>query len=32
MAIHQHDADDNDLWLYFQTVINWAKMLYYSCQ
>ena len=28
MAIHQHDADANDLWLYFQTVINWAKMLF----
>ena len=26
MAIHQHDMDANDLWLYFQTVINWAKM------
>lgn len=28
MAIHQHDADANDLWLYFQMVINWAKMLF----
>ena len=28
MAIHQHDADANDLWLYFQTVINWAKMMF----
>lgn len=28
MAIHQHDLDANDLWLYFQTVINWAKMLF----
>lgn len=28
MAVHQHDADANDLWLYFQTVINWAKMLF----
>lgn len=28
MAIHQHDADANDLWLYFQTVINWARMLF----
>lgn len=28
MAIHQHDMDANDLWLYFQTVINWAKMLF----
>ena len=28
MAVHQHDADANDLWLYFQTVINWARMLF----
>lgn len=28
MAMHQHDADANDLWLYFQTVINWAKMMF----
>lgn len=28
MAIHQHDADANDLWLYFQSVINWAKMMF----
>lgn len=28
MAAHQHDADAKDLWLYFQTVINWAKMLF----
>lgn len=28
MAVHQHDADANDLWLYFQSVINWAKMLF----
>lgn len=28
MAIHQHDQDANDLWLYFQSVINWAKMLF----
>ena len=25
MAIHQHDSDANDLWLYFQKVIGWAK-------
>lgn len=25
MAIHQHDMDANDLWLYFQSVIDWAK-------
>lgn len=28
MAIHQHDADANDLWIYYQTVINWAKMMF----
>ena len=28
MAIHQDDLDANDLWLYFQQVINWAKMLF----
>lgn len=28
MAVHQHDADANDLWVYFQTVMNWAKMLF----
>lgn len=28
MAIHQHDVDANDLWMYFQSVINWAKMLF----
>ena len=28
MAIHQHDADANDLWLYFQEVISWAKRLF----
>lgn len=28
MAIHQHDADANGLWLYYQSVINWAKMLF----
>ena len=28
MAIHQHDADANELWLYFQEVISWAKRLF----
>ena len=28
MAIHQHDANANDLWLYFQSVINWVKVLF----
>jgi len=30
MAIHQHDADANDLWLYFQEVISWAKRMFPS--
>lgn len=25
MADHQHDTNCNELWLYFQTVINWVK-------
>lgn len=25
MALHQHDADASELWLYFQEVIAWAK-------
>lgn len=25
MAIHQHDQNANELWLYFQNVINWVK-------
>lgn len=28
MAKHQNDIDANDLWLYFQSAINWAKMLF----
>lgn len=28
MAIHQHDQDANELWLYFQEVISWAKRLF----
>lgn len=28
MALHQHDADANDLWLYFDEVISWAKRLF----
>ena len=28
MAMHQRDADANDLWLYFQTVVNWAQRLF----
>ncbi len=25
MALHQHDADANALWIYYQDVITWAK-------
>lgn len=25
MSLHQHDTNCNELWLYFQTVINWVK-------
>ncbi len=25
MAVHQHDPNANELWLYFQSVINWVK-------
>jgi hypothetical protein len=28
MAKHQKDDDAMDLWVYFQTVINWAKTLF----
>jgi hypothetical protein len=28
MAQHQHDANANELWLYFQSVINWVKVLF----
>lgn len=24
MAVHQHDPNSNDLWTYFQNVLNWA--------
>lgn len=32
MAVHQHDADANELWLYFQEVISWAKRLFPNTQ
>lgn len=32
MAIHQHDADTNDLWLYFQEAISWAKRMFPDMQ
>jgi hypothetical protein len=28
MATHQHDANANELWLYFQSVISWIKVLF----
>lgn len=32
MAIHQHDIDANELWLYFQEVISWAKRMFPNMQ
>lgn len=28
MANHQHDKNANELWLYFQSVINWVKLTF----
>ena len=28
MAKHQHDPNCNELWLYFQNVINWVKVIF----
>lgn len=28
MAINQHEASSNELWLYFQNVINWVKVIF----
>ena len=28
MAKHQHEANANELWLYFQNVINWIKVIF----
>src|SRR5690554_1615085 len=28
MAKHQHDPNANELWLYFQSVINWVKTVF----
>jgi len=28
MATHQHDKNANELWLYFQNVINWVKVVF----
>ena len=28
MAVHQHDKDANQLWVYFQNVINWVQVTF----
>ncbi len=28
MAEHQHNPNANELWLYFQTVINWVEVIF----
>lgn len=28
MAIHQHEPNANELWLYYQSVINWVKVVF----
>lgn len=28
MSVHQHDANANELWLYFQNVISWVKVIF----
>lgn len=28
MSAHQHDSDAHELWLYFQNVINWVKVIF----
>ena len=28
MATHQHDPNANELWLYFQNVINWVRIIF----
>lgn len=28
MSKHQHDADANELWIYFQNVINWIQVMF----
>ena len=28
MSIHQHDPNANELWLYYQSVINWVKVVF----
>lgn len=28
MAMHQHDEDSNELWMYYQNVLDWVKRLF----
>lgn len=28
MALHQHDSNSNELWIYFMSVINWVKTIF----
>ena len=28
ISVHQHDKNANELWLYFQNVINWVKVVF----
>ncbi len=28
MALHQHDSNANELWIYFMAVINWVKTIF----
>lgn len=28
MGLHQHDTDANEIWLYFQGIINWVKVIF----
>lgn len=32
MAKHQHAKNANELWLYFQSVINWVKVVFPKCR
>jgi hypothetical protein len=32
MSAHQHDTNCNEIWLYFQTVINWVKATFPNCR
>lgn len=32
MAKHQHEPNANELWLYFQNVINWVQVVFPNCR